>query len=176
MNGIIVIALGASVVGTVFFVSLLELFFTMRRRKVHAELEAKVKELKATYNESVNKLIIEGDGKLEETEKHVEQIAGEMEGAKQQVSQEYEAKIQQLKEETEKELEHAKARAKKLEKEAKLKAEEYLASRQEEVEHDLMDLVISVTKKVLPETLTYEIQKELVLTALRDVKAEKPAA
>ena len=49
-----------------------------------------------------------------------------------------------------------------------------LATRQKEVESDLMDLVMSVTKKVLPDSLTYDVQKQLVLDALRDVKSEGP--
>jgi flagellar biosynthesis/type III secretory pathway protein FliH len=174
MRGIFLFAVGASIVGIVFFVSLFELLFTVRRRKAHAALEAKIKELKTTYNESVNKLVIDGESKLEETEKQVEELSGQAESTKVQVTSEYEAKLAKLQEEADKEVAHAKARAKKLEAEAKLKAEEYLASRKDEVEHDLMDLVLSVTKKVLPESLEYTVQKELVLEALRDVKAEGP--
>ena len=54
--------------------------------------------------------------------------------------------------------------------EAELKAEEYLASRKAEVEQELMNLVMSVTKKVLPEGLNYDAQKELVMHALQDAK------
>ncbi len=174
MRDIVIFALGASTVGTVFLVSLIELLFTVRRRKSHMALEAKIKELKNTYNESVNKLVIEDEGKLQETEKKVEALSGEATSAREEVTIQYEEKLKKLQEETEKELEHAKAHAKKLEHEAKQKAEEYLASRQSEVEHDLMDLVISVTKKIIPESLTYEVHKELVLEALRDVKSEDP--
>lgn len=174
MRSIFIFAAGASLVGIVFFVSLIELFFTMRRRKSHVALEARIKELKTTYNESVNSLVIEGEGKLEETEKQVEQLSGQVEGTKEQITNEYEEKLTKLQTETEKELAAAKAKAKRLEQQAKQKAEEYLASRKDEVEHDLMDLVLSVTKKVLPASLNYEVQKELVLEALRDVKAENP--
>jgi flagellar biosynthesis/type III secretory pathway protein FliH len=170
MRTIVIFAVGACIVGTVFFVSLIELIFTIKRRRVHAELEARIKELKGTYNESVNTLVIEGEEKVEATEKAKEALEVELTGSKQEIESKYQAEIAKLTEESEKELASAKARAKKLEQEAKLKAEEYLASRQKEVEHDLMDLVISVTKKVLPASLPYEIQKELVLEALRDVK------
>jgi flagellar biosynthesis/type III secretory pathway protein FliH len=172
MRQIFIFAIGASIVGIVFFVSLIELIITIRRRKAHHALEARIKELKTTYNESVNHLLIEGEGKLEETEKQVTDISGKVEGEKAQITTEYEAKLEKLKEEADKEVAHAKARAKKMEEEAKLKAEEYLASRKDEVEHDLMDLVMSVTKKVLPESLDYQAHKELVLEALRDVRSE----
>jgi flagellar biosynthesis/type III secretory pathway protein FliH len=164
MRQIFIFAIGASIVGIVFFVSLIELIITIRRRKAHHALEARIKELKTTYNESVNHLLIEGEGKLEETEKQVTDISGKVEGEKAQITTEYEAKLEKLKEEADKEVAHAKA--------AKLKAEEYLASRKDEVEHDLMDLVMSVTKKVLPESLDYQAHKELVLEALRDVRSE----
>ncbi|HSI20668.1 MAG TPA: hypothetical protein VLA04_03095 [Verrucomicrobiae bacterium] len=172
MRDIFIFALGASIVGTIFLVALIELIFTIRRRKVHNELESKIKELKTTYNESVNKLVIDGESKLVETEEQVKSLSGQAEATKEEVTKEYEDKLKKLQEETEKELAHAKARAKKLEQEAKLKAEDYLATRKKEVENDLMDLVMSVTKKVLPDGLGYEIQKQLVLEALRDVKAE----
>lgn len=174
MRALFIFAIGASIVGIVFFVSLIELILTIRRRKAQHELEAKIKELKTTYNESVNKLVLEGEGKLEETEKQVADLAGQAESTKVQVTTEYEAKLEKLQKDADKEVAAAKARAKKLEAEAKLKAEEYLASRKDEVEHDLMDLVMSVTKKVLPQGLDYTMQKELVLEALRDVKAETP--
>jgi flagellar biosynthesis/type III secretory pathway protein FliH len=172
MRDILIFAIGASIVGTVFFVSLFELIFTIKRRRTHAELENRIKELKVQYNESVNKLVVEGESKLEETEKQVEVLEEQLDGATEEVTQKYESEIDKLKAQSEKELAAAKARAKKLEQEAKLKAEEYMATRQKEVEHDLMDLVMSVTKKVLPESLPYELQKQLVLEALRDVKAE----
>jgi flagellar biosynthesis/type III secretory pathway protein FliH len=54
-----------------------------------------------------------------------------------------------------------------------MKAEEYLATRQKEVEADLMNLVMHVTKKVLPKGISYEAHKDLVVAALRDVKIEK---
>lgn len=175
MQGIAIITLGATIVGTIFFVSLIELLFTIKRRKEHATLEKQIKELKAAYNESVNKMVVEGDTKLDETEQQVSTLNQQLAGTTEQLTKEYEEKLKKQQEDTEKELAAAKAKAKKHEQEAKLKAEEYLATRQKEVEHDLMDLVMSVTRKVLPESLTYEIQKELVLEALRDVKQEKHA-
>lgn len=174
MRDIFIFAAGASIVGTVFLVSLTELLFTIKRRRRHAELEDKIKELRNTYNESVNKLVIESDTKIEATEKQAEEKTSEAVGEKEQTSKEYEEKMAALQAKTEKEVEAAHARAKKMQQEAKLKAEEYLATRKKEVENDLMDLVLSVTKKVLPESLTYEVQKELVLDALRDVKSEGP--
>jgi flagellar biosynthesis/type III secretory pathway protein FliH len=172
MRDILIFAIGASIVGTVFFVSLFELIFTIKRRREHVELEAKIKELKATYNESVNKLVIDGESQLEETEKQVDTLEERLDTTAEEVAKKYESEIVKLKAESEKELASAKAKAKKLEQEAKLKADEYLVTRQKEVEHDLMDLVISVTKKVLPESLPYELQKQLVLEVLRDVKAQ----
>lgn len=174
MRTIFIFAVGASIIGIVFFVALIELLMTVRRRKAYAEMESKIKELRATYNESVNKLVVEGDTKIVESEKQVTEVLGQVEGTKQAIAGEYEAKLEKLRQDADKEVAHAKAHAKKLEAEAKLKAEEYLASRKDEVEHDLMDLVLSVTKKVLPESLEYSVQKQLVLEALRDVKQEGP--
>jgi F0F1-type ATP synthase membrane subunit b/b' len=172
MSHIFIFALGASIVGTIFLVSIIELLFTIKRRRGHAELERKIKELKLQYNESVNKLVIEDESKLEEAEEQVKTVNEQLAGATTEIKEEYEAKIDKLKSESEKALASAKARAKKLEEEAKMKADEYLATRQKEVEHDLVELVLTVAEKVLPEGLEYTVQRDLVLKALQVVKDE----
>lgn len=170
MRDIIIFAALASLAGTVFLVSLVELIFTIRRRKVKEQINSKIKELKATYNQSVNQMVKEEEQKLQEADTQIQAARTALEQEKEQITEEYQSQMEKLKKETEHELERAKAHAKKMEQEAKMKAEEYLDSRKEEVEQDLMNLVMSVTKKVLPESLSYDVQKELVMQALHDAK------
>ena len=176
MRELFFFAVGASIVGTIFFVSLVELIYTIRRRKVSEGLEARLKEIKASYTENASKLITEEEAKLETAEKRATVATETLEEQKNAIKVEYEAKIEKLEESSDKALASAKARAKKLEEEAKLEAEEYLNARKKEVEQELMDLVIAVSKKVLPAGITYEGHKDLVLKALEDIKAEAPNA
>jgi flagellar biosynthesis/type III secretory pathway protein FliH len=170
MREILLFAAGASLAATIFLVAVLELIFTIKRRKLHEQLDAKVKEMKASYNQQVNQLVMEEEQKLQAADEHVETVTTQAEEEKKQVETEFTQRMQKLEEETEKALAKAKEHAKKMEQEAKLKAEEYLESRKDEVEQELMNLVMSVTKKVLPQSLTYEIQKELVIAALKEAK------
>jgi flagellar biosynthesis/type III secretory pathway protein FliH len=174
MREIFIFAIGATLAGTVFLVSLVELFFTIRRRKIREELERKLQDLKTAYNQSVNQMVSEEEGKLEEADKQVEAAHAEVEEQKEELTKEFQTKIEKLEEESNHALEQAKAKAKKLEQEAKMKAEAYLETRKTEVEQELMSLVMNVTKKVLPDSLPYDIQKDLVLKALRDAKTGTP--
>lgn len=176
MREIVLFAFGASIAGTVFLVSLIELVLTVRRRKMNQEIEAKVKELRSYYNDSVNELVIKGDAEIIAATENVEDLNDKLQTQTSSIEQQYQEKIDALTAQSKKELEAAKAKAKKLQQEAKIQADDYLQSRQKEVEQDLMNLVISVTKKVLPSSLSYEVQKELVMDALRDVKSESESA
>lgn len=171
MREILIFAVGASIVGTIFLVSLIELFFTVRRRKLNQDIQGKIKEMKASYNESINKMVLEEETKLSEVEKQVQTVNEQLETERTHITEEYTEKIDDIKSSSERALAAAKAKAKKLQEEAHLKAEEYLESRKKEVEQELMNLVLSVTKKVLPEGLTYDVQKELVMNALKDVRS-----
>lgn len=175
MRELLFFAILACIAGIIFFVSLLELIFTTRRRKVNEELQAKLKELRATYNTSVNKMVLEDEAKIEEAEKQAELAAQKVEEEKKALEADYQAQIADITADSRKALDTAKAKAKKLEQEAHQKAEAYLAERQKEVEEELMNLVISVTKKVLPEGISYDAHKELVMQALRDVRIENGA-
>jgi hypothetical protein len=159
--------------GAVLLVSIVELIFTVRRRKVHESLERQLKELKAAYNESINKLVLEGDSKLTETEQQLEEVNGQTTAVKEQLEQDHAAEIKDLKEKSRKALEKAQERARALENEAKEQAGAYLEKRKKEVEEELMNMVITVVKKVLPDGITYEGHKELVAQALNDIKADK---
>lgn len=170
MREIFFFAIGATLAGTLFLVSVVELFFIIRRRKVREELEHKLQELKAGYNQSVNQLVMEEESKMEEADKQVEAAHHEVEEQKEELTKHYQEELKKVESESKEALEHAKAKAKKLEDEAKMKAEAYLETRKTEVEQELMNLVMNVTKKVLPEGLTYEVQKELVMHALQDAK------
>jgi flagellar biosynthesis/type III secretory pathway protein FliH len=170
MRELTLFAAGASLAATIFLVAAIELIFTIKRRKLHEQLDAKVKEMKSSYNQSVNQLVMEEEQKLQEADQHVETVTSTAEEEKHQIESEFKARMEKLEAETEKTLAKAKEHAKKLEAEAKLKAEDYLESRKDEVEQELMNLVMSVTKKVLPQSLTYEIQKDLVLNALKEAK------
>jgi flagellar biosynthesis/type III secretory pathway protein FliH len=170
MRELFIYAVGATISGTIFLVALVELFFIIRRRKVREELEHKLQELKTKYNESVNTLVAEEEGKLEEADKQVEAAHAEVTTQKEELTKHYQEEIKKLEENSKEALEHARARAKKLEEEAKMKAEAYLETRKTEVEQELMNLVMNVTKKVLPESLSYDLQKELVMRALADAK------
>jgi len=176
MRELFFFAVGASIVGTIFFVSLVELIYTIRRRKVNEGLNERLKEIRASYTDNARKLYTEEETKLHSAEEKVTGASEEIAKEKQLVVEEYEEKIDKLEESSEKALATAKAKAKKLEEEAKLRAEEYLNARKKEVEQELMDLVIAVSKKVLPEGITYDGHKELVIKALDDIKAEAPNA
>ena len=170
MREIFFFAIGATVAGTMFLVALVELFFTVRRRKVHEELTHKLQEIKVSYNQTLNSVVTEQETKLEESDKAVEAAHAEVEAQKAELTKEFEDQVDQVKAKSGHAVEIAKARAKKMEKEAEMKAEAYLETRKTEVEQELMNLVMNVTKKVLPASLPYEIQKELVINALRDAK------
>lgn len=173
MREILIYAAGASIAATVFLVALVELIFTRRRRKIDQEISEKMKALKASYNESVNKMVLEEESKLEEADERTEALNKQLEEERATLEKDFKTQLDDIQTHTQKEIAAAKAKAKKLHEEAQLKAEEYLESRKKEVEEELMNLVISVTKKVLPEGLAYDTQKELVMQALRDVKAPK---
>ena len=159
--------------GAVLLVSIVELLFTVRRRRVQENLEAQLKELKVAYNESVNKLVLDGDAKITETEEQLEKVNDQSNATKEELEQAHAAELKALTEKSKKALEKAQERARTLEKEAKEQAEDYMAKRKQEVEEELMSLVISVVKKVLPEGITYEAHKELVAEALRGIKTDK---
>lgn len=164
---------GAVLTGTIFLVSFLELLFTIRRRKVQDELQLKVKQMKETYNQSINKVVLEEDAKVEEAEKQLAATTTQAAEEKQRLETIYRQEVEEATHDSKAALEKARARAKKLEEEAKLQADEYLAGRKKQVEAELMDLVIHVTKKVMPHGLNYQLHKELVLDALRDIKVPK---
>ena len=166
----------ACIAGAILLVSVVELIFTVRRRKVQESLEQQLKELKAAYNESVNQLVLESDSKLTETEQQLEEASGQGEAIKEQLEKEHTAELEALKAKSKKALEKAEEKARQLEKEAKEQAGAYLEKRKKEVEEELMNLVITVVKKVLPAGLTYEAHKELVTQALRDIKSDKSAS
>lgn len=172
MDKIYIFLIGAVVVGTIFLVSLLELLFTIRRRKVNARLRQKLQELKGNYTESINKMVLENDAKLEETEKKLEVVSENLSKEKGSLEEEYKRKISDITAKSKHSLELAQDKAKRLEMEAHQKADVYLEERKKEVEEELMNLVISVNKKVLPEGISYSAQKELVMKALHDVKDE----
>jgi len=172
MKEIFIFALGASVSGAIFLVALLELIFTVRRRKIREGLEIKLQELKAAYNQSVNQMVLDEEGKLAAAEKEIEEAHTIVETEKETITKEYEEQIKELEKHSSTALLKAKEKAKRLEEEAKMKAENYLETRKTEVEQELMNLVMNVTKKVLPESLSYDLQKELVIRALEDAKTE----
>ena len=172
MRDIFYFAIGASVLGAVFFVSLIELIYSMRRRSVHEQLNAQIKDIKSSYTDSVNKLVLDEEAKLQSVEEQVEAATSQVEQEKEALKAEYQAKIDHIQAASEKAVDNAKAKAKKLEEEAKDKAKAYVDERKKEVEQELMDLVIQVTKKVLPEGISYDIQKDLVLKALADLRGE----
>ncbi|MCC2631967.1 MAG: hypothetical protein K0S20_666 [Patescibacteria group bacterium] len=175
MREILFFAIGASLTGTVFLVSLIELIFTAKRRREHEQLDQKIKEIKTQYNQSINELVLKDDAEITAVQENLAETASHVEEEKETIEKTYKDQIESLTAESKKALEAAKAKAKKMEALAKQQAEDYLESRQQEVEEELMDLVISVTKKVLPKGLTYEAQKQLVMDALRDVKTEGEA-
>jgi flagellar biosynthesis/type III secretory pathway protein FliH len=173
MRELLYFALAASILGAVFIVSLIELILTIRRRKVQEELEEQVRKLRTHYKTSDNNLVLDDEQTNQDTQKQLETITARSSAELDQEKKDYQTQLQNLQDTTGKELASAQARAKKLEKEARMKADEYLASRQNEVEQQLMNLVMAVTKKVLPSGITYDMQKSLVMQALQDVKAEK---
>jgi flagellar biosynthesis/type III secretory pathway protein FliH len=172
MREIFLFAMGASIVGTVFLVSLIELIFTIQRRRTHSEYESKVKQLKEQFNTSINQVVLEDSEKLDEVEDKLSHLSKELKTQKKEIKKTYEEKIDDLTEAREAAIAEAKEHIKKVEKDAEMKAERYLQKRQKEVEEELVGLVISVTKKVLPESLTYNAQKELVMKALASVRTE----
>ncbi len=170
MSDMLIFIIGAYVSGTVFVVAVIELIFTLRRRKANRELQQAIKQMKSHYNQSINKLVLEDDAQIQKVEEEIQTSSQQLESQKEELEAAHQAKIDELTAQSEKALDAAKAKAKRLQEEAKVQADEYLRSRQKEVEDELMDLVISVTRRVLPEGLDYTIQKELVTQALKDLQ------
>lgn len=162
----------AVVAATVFAVSLLELFLTSRRLRIEAGLRRQISDLKSEYNLSLNRIILEDDAKLSEVETQIAALSEQDQNKPNPEVAAAESSAQAELEQSRKELERAKQRAKKSDEIARQKADDYFKTRQAEVENVLMDLVIDVTKKVLPDGLTYEVHKELVLQALQQVRSE----
>lgn len=157
---------------SVFIIAGAELILSIRRRHVNEKLQKQVQELKATYTQKVNEVVLEDEAKIAEAEKKAKELKKTLEAEKDELEDEYKEKIDGITATSSKALAAAKAKAKKLEEEAKDKADKYFNERTKEVENELMNLVISVTKKVLPDGLTYDAHKELVMQALKDLKAE----
>lgn len=173
MRELLVFFIIACLAAGVLLVSLVELAFTVRRRKAQESLEAQLKDLRAAYNESVNKLVLEGDSKLTDTDQQLEDLNGARDTDKEELSAEHKKELDALREKSRKALEKAEEKAHRLEAEAKVSADAYMNQRRKEVEAELMDLVITVSKKVLPKGISYEVHKELVTQALNDVNASK---
>lgn len=174
MREIVIFAGIASLAATVFFVALLELIFTTKRAKVVGELTEKVKEIRQSFTVQTNALVQEQEAKLSEAEAKVQAATAEAEEAKKATEAELKAKLAKVKSSSAKEVERAREHAREMEKEAERKADEYLESRKEEVEQELLNLVINVTRKVIPDGISYDVHKELVMRALLDAKTENP--
>lgn len=172
MRDILLFAIGASVVGTVFFVSLIELIFTVKRRKTLIEIEKKAKEMKAQFNDSINQMTLAESTKMQEADAKIEALNQQINDEKARLEQEYQTKMKEANEIHEDSLRKAKERARKMHQEAEKSASEYLSNRRREVEQELVQLVISVSKKVLPADISYEAQKELVMRALHEIKKQ----
>jgi flagellar biosynthesis/type III secretory pathway protein FliH len=170
MRELLFFLIGASIAGSIFLVSLVELVFTVRRRRIEEALSIQMDELKNRYSSTLEQVTTTEEAKVVEAEKAVDAVRGQVADERKNLETAHAEELAKVKEVAEKELSAAKTKAKNLEQKAKLQAEEYLATRQREVEEDLMNLVLDVTKRVLPESLTYEIQRDLVLQALREVK------
>lgn len=173
MRELLVFFIIACLAAGVLLVSLVELAFTVRRRKAQENLQGQLKELRAAYNESVNKLVLEGDSQLIDTEQQLDELNGASDSVKEELSAEHSKELDALREKSRKALEKAEEKAHRLEAEAKESADAYMKQRRKEVEAELMDLVITVSKKVLPEGISYDAHKELVAQALKDVYAGK---
>lgn len=170
MRDILIFGIGAVLAASVFIVSLLELLFTVRRRKVNEQIAQQIHTLKTSYNQSVNQMVHEDEAKLQTADKTLEELHAQTEEERKALEATYQEKIAKVEEKSEKALKRATEHAHKMEEEARMKAEEYLETRKGEVEAELMNLVLTVTKKVLPEGLDYNIHKELVMRALQDAK------
>jgi F0F1-type ATP synthase membrane subunit b/b' len=172
MSQLLIFSAAAALLATVFLVSLLELIFTIKRRKVHEGLQRQIKDLKASYNESINQLVIQDDATITTAEQQVTTLTSSLTGEKETLEKTYKTQLEEVTASSKKALEAAKKRADKVRQEAEAEANDYLASRKQEVEEELMNLVIEVSKKVLPKGISYEAQKELVMEALRDVQTD----
>ena len=151
--------------GTIFLVALIELLLNSRKIRLEGEIRSKIDTLKNSYSERISALAAEKISYLDALAKQpVEKIDTYA------LEAEYEEKLAHITASDHKQLERAQDKAKKLEAQAKLQADQYLDERKKQVEAELVELVLHVTKKVLPEGLTYSIQKELVIKALQEAE------
>jgi flagellar biosynthesis/type III secretory pathway protein FliH len=165
-----VFAIGASIAGAIFLVSLVELILTVRRRKIKESLEKKLADLKAAYNMSVSQLTLEKSTESEKLSQIEQQLTEKFTAEKTELEKDLHSKVSEVEKKANQALNRAKEKAKALQAEAQLKAEEYLEKRRDEVEDDLQELVLSITKRVLPEGLTYEVHRDLIAAALKEAK------
>ena len=166
---LLIFSIVASLAAAICLLSMVELALTVRRRRIAERLHGQLKDFKASYNETINRLVLEQDADSAPKPEQESQSAVPTED-RAAIEEEVKKKYEGLEEKNRKALENARARAKKLEDEAKHQADDYLSSRKKEIEEELMGLVISVSKKVLPEGISYDAHKELVMQALREVK------
>jgi flagellar biosynthesis/type III secretory pathway protein FliH len=163
----------AALAGAVFGIAFIELIFTSRRRKADTELHWQIKDLKAAYTAEINRLVVEETDELDEMDDKLASVSTADTAAQEALVTGYQEQLAKLDKESREALARAKAKARKLELEAKESADDYLTERKKEVEADLMDLVLHVTRQVLPATLTYDVQKQLVLEALREIELKE---
>lgn len=175
MSGIVIFSFGSTIILTIFLVTLIE-FILSHTRKEHTEETIKVDEdaLKKEHEKAISDLKKDYEEKLKAaTTEEKKEDKKEDSSEKETLVKKYEEKIAELSTGNSKALEKAKEKIKTMEDAAKVEIEEYMKNREEEVEDQLMDLVLSVTKKVLPAGLPYEIQKDLVLKSLQEVRSEE---
>lgn len=173
MSEVLIFSLGTTVILTIFLVTLIEFVLSHGRKGESEKEETDHEKIEEEHKKELADLKKKYETKLKEAEKAATDAPLDVSKAEEDdMAKKYEAQIAEMTSSNEKELEKAKEKIKKMEADAKIEVEEYMNARESEVEDQLMELVLSVTKRVLPDGLTYEIQKELVSSALQEARSE----
>lgn len=171
MNSLLIFLIGAIVSAAVLVVSGVELVLSVQRRKKIEALTQQITEIKAQYTAELNKLTLKEDEVLDAKEDEIEALKDELKEETGNLEEKYKDKLDAANKKAKHALEKAKAEVSKIEGKAKAEAEAYMEKRKAEVEEELVDLVMNVSRKVLPKGISYEAQKDLVMQALRDATA-----
>ncbi len=147
------------------------IFFVLKDRDVEKKLREELETIKKVYDEKTNLFKEEADKakdlaniseqNYDAIQKEIDSIKIEYENKEKTLNDNIEAKIKELSELEETAVKRAEDRVR-----------EYEKSQKTEIEKNMVDLVINVTKKVFEKSLTYEDHKRIIEKSISDLKMD----
>jgi F0F1-type ATP synthase membrane subunit b/b' len=158
---------------TIVYIIILVIYFIRRSKSHEQELtqflnvaQQQLEQYKLQVSQKADQQVT----KAMSVVKKVQQAAANFE---QQAQSEYEQIIEDAKTERREILAKTKAEVEQLFKQAEQEREEYRANRQQEIEKSLVKLVVTVTEKVVQQSLSPVQHKEIIYKALEEIKQKQ---